>query len=116
LIQNQVSRIVRQRAGETDELLLASRKSAAALADRMAEALRQFAHEVHQVDLLRRRFDLGGQNTVSAEPDIIFQRAGEQIGILEHDAKMAAKVEHIEFTNIHAAQQDASPLHVVEAQ
>ncbi len=40
-VQNQIPRTVRQRAGETDELLLAGGKSGAALAHGLIETLRQ---------------------------------------------------------------------------
>src|SRR5260221_12078958 len=115
-VQDQEARVVRQRAGEADELLLAGGKRAAALADGLLESVRQRADEIHQVHLLRRRDNLFARDAVRTQPDVVLDAAREQIGILQHDAETAAQLQRIDAAYIDAAYANAALPDVIEAQ
>ena len=116
-VQNQEARIVRQRAGEADELLLPGGQRAAALADGLLEAIRQRVDEVHQVHLLGRRLDLLARDACRC-------RAGycprcvpvNRYGSCSTTPKLPAQLQRIDVADIHAADANAALLNVVEAQ
>ncbi len=65
-VQNQNLRIVRQRAGEGDELLLAGGKGRSALADFFVEAVGKCADEIGQVHIFGGLLDVGVPNALCA--------------------------------------------------
>ena len=81
---------MRQSTGKRDELLLAGRKRAAALANFFLEAPRQGANEISDVDLLGGAFDVFVFNPIGAQADIAFHRARKQEWILQHDTIAAS--------------------------
>ena len=65
------------------------------------ETLRQRADEIHQVHLLGRGLHLFVPDAFGAQPDILLQRTGEQVRILQHHAEKAAQFQRVERTHVH---------------
>src|SRR2546430_7717694 len=85
LVQDQNRGITDKRAGDGDALLLAARKSGAALADDRVVTVLQFANE-----LVRIRRPGGGNNLVAAGirlsvGDVFMEGGAEKNGVLEND-------------------------------
>ena len=51
-----------------------------------------------------------------AEPDVVGNRAGKQMDVLEHQTEEAANVSHIELADVDAVNADPAALDVVEPQ
>src|SRR5436305_953849 len=75
---------------------------AAALADDGAVALRQLQDELVRVGVARCRFELGLARRRLAEPQIVLDRAMEQVGVLVHDRDLAAHRLRVEAAQIAA--------------
>ena len=88
----------------------------AALADHRVEALWQRIEERAQADFAQRSLDGCAVHAFGAQPDVGFERAGEKKWILQHDAKLAAQVVHVQLANVDAVEQNLPALDFVEAQ
>src|SRR5438046_1970707 len=86
----------------------ASSKSHAALANRLLKALRQRADEIHQVDLLGRLLHFFLLDRLRPQPDVLLQRSGEQIRILQHHSEIAAQLQRLQVANVRAIDSDAA--------
>ncbi len=90
--EKQDGRIGQHRPGETDQLPLAQRQVAAALADRRVKALRKRLEQVEAIepaddfDRLRRRWPRAGRSGCCRST-----RAAEQKILLQHDSQMPAE-------------------------
>src|SRR5579872_293876 len=82
LVKDQNFRLVCQRAGEGDKLLLTGRKRRSALPDFFVESLRQSTDELPKVDIFYRLLHVRILNPLGAEADVAANRAGEQERIL----------------------------------
>ena len=51
-----------------------------------------------------------------AEPDVVGDRAREQVHVLQHEAEQPAQLAQVELPDVHAVDRDAPALHVVEPQ
>src|SRR6185312_10607029 len=107
---------MRQSTGEPDQLLLTGGETAAAFPYRVVEARREGTDEIEQVHLFGRGLYLFLTDALRAEPDVLFQRAGEEIRIQQHDPEVPPQVEGIELAQIDAAEPDRAFLHIVEAE
>src|SRR5215467_6757817 len=115
-IENEVARIMRQRSGEADELLLASGKSAAALAHRLIEAIGQRLNKIEQIHPAGSGHQLFVADTHGTQADVIGHRSGKQMGILKHHAEILAELLQIEISNIGSTDSNCPSLHFVKTQ
>ena len=115
-VENEEARIVRQGAREADELSLADGKGCAALGDGGLDAGGKRADEGAEADFLESALDVGAVNPFRAETHVRFQRAGEEKGVLQNDAEMAAEILEVEAANIHTVEKDFAALNIVETQ
>src|SRR5258708_1379846 len=93
-----------QRAGETDELLLAGGKSGAALSHRLIETLGQRLNEIQQIHALGRFGQLLIGNSRSTQPDVVRDGPGEQVRVLQYHAETAPQFFEIELADIDSAE------------
>ena len=89
-IEDEDTRIVGERAGEADELLLASGERRAALAYRLGELQRQGADEVADIDFVAGALEPLVGDPRRPEADVVRDGAGEEERVLQHDAKALA--------------------------
>src|SRR5690606_8168321 len=113
-VENQKSRIVRERARKADQLLLPGGKTIASFPHSMGEPLRERVHELEQIDLPDRRDQALFIDILGAQPDILAQGAGEDVGVLQHDAELPPELARVELTNVDASRAYAAALDVVE--
>lgn len=104
-----------QRAGETDELLLAGGEGGAALAHRLRELGGQGADEVGDIDLFAGTLELIVGDPRRAEADVLRDGAGEEEGILQDDAEATAEGIEILVPDIDSIHEDRASLDVIEA-
>ena len=114
-IQNQDLRVIQQRAGEGDQLLLPGGKAAAALVDLGVVALFHRQDGVVDVHRFGCGDDLFFRRVQLAVADVVHDRAGEDEAVLHHDRHLLAQgvqvyVAHIVTVNLHRAA-----VHIVEA-
>ena len=91
LVENENRRVAKERPRDRQPLPLAARQPQSALADDRRIALRQRGNEVVRVGGARRGDDLRPSGVELAEPQIVLDRAMEQIGILPHDSNFSAR-------------------------
>ena len=115
-VEDEESRIVRQGAGETDELALADGERGAALADGGVDALGERADKIAQPDFVDSAFDRGAIDPGRAEADVGLERAGEKEGILQDDAELLAQILNVDRANVDAVEKDLPALNIVKAQ
>ena len=116
LVEDQDRRVAQQGAGDRQSLALAARQHDAALADHRPIPLRQQRDEFVRIGVARRGRDLLIVGAGLAEPQILFDRAVEQISVLVHDRDHPAHRLGIEHLEVAPADQHPSPLRVEEAQ
>ncbi len=78
-------------------------------------AARQRGHEVVGADRPGRGLDLGVGGVGSSVGDVVAHRAGEEEGLLGHDAELAAERAEVELAQVGAVDQHPSGRRVVEA-
>src|SRR5271163_336639 len=115
-VKNQKTRIVRQCARETDQLALAAGKRGAALVHFGGYTSGESAYKIAQADFVDGVLYRGAINAGRSQADVRFDGAGEQEGILQDNAKLAAQILQVDGADVHAVEEDLSALHVVEAQ
>ncbi len=108
--------IVRQGAREADQLALADGKRGTALVDDGVETLGQGIEEMARGPLRAGRGRRRAIDGCGAEANVGFERAGEQEGVLQHDAELAPQILDVQFADIDAVEKDLAALDVVEAQ
>ena len=115
LVEDQDAGISEERACDRDQLPLASREAGAALAHDVVESLLEACG--HAVDADRRRglAHLFVGRVGTGETDVVRDRAGEQEGILEHDAELAPVTVQLQLAEVCAVHRDRSVVGVVEA-
>src|SRR6266705_2493591 len=69
-----------------------------------------------EADFLESALDVGAVNPFRAETHVRFQRAGEEKGVLQNDAEMAAEILEVEAANVHTVEKDFAALNIVETQ
>src|SRR5262249_26747347 len=110
------TRIVCQRARETDQLLLPGGKALAALANGVSESIGKTAHEVEQVHVGRGLLHRGIGDSIGAQATVGSDRAREEVGVLQYDAELPPQIVERHFPNIGASNSDGPALDIVEAQ
>src|SRR5260221_1248107 len=88
-IKDEEARIVREGAGEIDELALADGERGAALVDAGADAFGERFDEIGETDFADGIFHSGAVDVRTAEADVGFDGAGEEEGILEDDGQLS---------------------------
>ena len=104
-----------QGAGNGDALFLPAAEGRAALADRRGVAFGETHDEVVGRGSLRGGDDLFVRCVGPAKGDIVADRAGEEIGLLQHDADLPAHGLDGHIADIVAVDQHATAGHIVEA-
>ena len=116
LVEDQHARVERERARERQQLLLPDRERRAALGDRARVAVRQPVDERVGVDGARRRAHALVVDRRVARADVVGDRAGEQMHVLQHEAEEPAQIVERQIADVDAVHQDPPARHVVEAQ
>src|SRR5712664_2705800 len=114
-IKDEEARIVREGAGEIDELALADRERGAAFVDAGGDAFGEGFDEIGKADFANGVLDGVAVDVGSAEAHVGFDGAGEEEGVLKNDAEQAAQVLEIDFADVDAVEQDLAALNVIEA-
>ena len=96
-------------------MLLAGGKAVAALAQRLVETLGQPTDEITHVHFVGRRLHSLIRDPVRAQADIFRDGPAEEEGVLQDDAELAPQLGDILFAYIHAIDQHAAALNLVEA-
>ena len=115
LVEDEHRRVSNGCAGDGQQLTLALRQVRTVAGQHGVVALGQALDEAVGVgqtgcgDALL----VGGLQTAIA--DVLHDRAGEQVGILQHDAQRAAEVGFLDFMDVDAVVPDLAVLDVVEA-
>ena len=115
-VENEDRRIPQQRPGDRQALALAARQQDPALADHRVVTLRQQRDELVRIGVARRRLDLVARGVGLAEPQILFDGAVEQVGVLVDDGDHPAERFGIERFDVVTADLDRAALRVEEAQ
>src|SRR5581483_10965078 len=116
LVQDQKLRVVGQRPGEINELLLPRGKGAAALADLLVKSRGQRADEVGQIYLFRRLFHALIGYGFGAQPDVRGDGPREEVRLLQYHAEPPAQFDGIKFPDVNAVNQHAPAAYIVETQ
>ena len=87
LVEDQDPRVERQRPREREQLLLPDRQRGAPLGHRAREPARQPVDEAVGVHGLDGAPDVLVGDAAVAEPDVVADRAGEQLHVLQHEAE-----------------------------
>ena len=116
LVEDQDRRIAQQRAGDRQALALPAGQHDPALADHRRITLRQGHDELVRVGVARRGFELLPVGVRLAEPQILLDRAVEEIRVLMDDGDHPAQRLGVERLQIVAADPHRSALRVEEAQ
>ena len=87
LVENHDRRVGYRRAGDREQLTLALRQAAAVPVNYGIVAVRQTADKVIRTRQLSRRHDFLVRCIQIAVADVVADGAGEQVGILKHDAE-----------------------------
>ena len=116
LVEDQDRRIAQQGAGDRQPLALTARQHDAALADHRLVALRQQRDEFVRVGVAGRGLDLVVVGVGFAKPQILLDRAVEQIRVLMHDRDHAAHRFGVERFQIVTADQYPALLRVEQPQ
>src|SRR3989442_868312 len=98
-----------------EELLVADGQRGSALGDHRFVALGKPLDELVRVHEAGRGADLLVADRRVVQPDVRRDRAGKDERVLEHDADVPAHVALPQLTDVHAVEEDAPSLHVVEA-
>ena len=115
-VENEDRRIPQQRPGDRQALALAAGQQDAPLADHRVITVRQQRDELVRIGVARRRLDLVPRGVGLAEPQIVFDRAVEQIGVLVDDGDHPAERFGIERFDVVTADLGRAALRVEEAQ
>src|ERR1700721_106866 len=115
LIENEDAGVVRKGAGEADELFLTSGERSPALANRLGELEWKRADKVAHVDLIGSTLQALIRNPLRAEANVVRDGAGEEERILQYDTEAVAKDLQVVLAHVHAVNQDAAALNVIEA-
>ncbi len=116
LVENEDRRVAQQRPRDRQPLPLSAREPQAALADQSGIALRQRGDEVVRIGGARRRDDLRRRRIRLAEPQIVLDRAVEQISVLPHHGDLPRAASGIERREVGAADAHAARLRIVKPQ
>ena len=115
VVEEEDLRIGEQGAGERDPLALAPGEQGALLADDGVVAVRQGADEVVRLGRAGGRLDLLVGRVRAAEGDVGTDGVGEQEGVLEDDADLAAQAVERHVAHVDAFEANVPGLDVVEA-
>ena len=114
LVENQDTRVERQRAGERQQLFLPDRQRRAALRDCALVPFRQSQNERLGVHRARSPLQPLIVNRRVSKADVVRNRAREQMHILQDEAEQPAQLGEIELANVDAVHQNPAAPHVVE--
>ena len=115
-VQQQDRRILQQRAGDGDALLLAAGQARAAFAQLLAEAIGQGADEVERLGGACGGLDIGIARFKPAIADVVGGTGGEDGRRLRHQRDRAPQLGRIERADVVAIDIDLAAVRVVEAQ
>ncbi|MPM25386.1 hypothetical protein SDC9_71877 [bioreactor metagenome] len=116
LVEQQDRRVLQQRAGDADALLLAARELQPALAHRRLVALGQAHHEVMDFRGSGGRDDLGLGGAGAAIGDVVADRIVEQHGVLRHHADRVVQALLGDVAEVLPVDPDRAAGDVVEAE
>ena len=112
-VQQQEFRFQVEHPREGQQLPLAGAELLAALADLGFEPHRKAAHEVLQLALFQHRSE-ALLIALPSHDDVVFERAGENKNILEHQAEKRTMAEEFQFPHIHTIHRYFSRAHIVK--
>ncbi len=115
-VQDEDGGIAQEGARDRDPLALAAGEPDAALAHDRLVALRQPRDELLRIGGAGGRRELGRRGARLAHTEVLRDRAVEEIGVLAHHRDEAAELIEGEVAQVVAADHDAPPLRVVEAE
>src|ERR1700758_5130658 len=104
LVENQETRIVRQRSRKINQLTLPDRESRAALVSRSGDSFRKRTDKIAQTYFIDGTFHVFTSDSGGAKPNVRFDRSGEEERILQHDPEMTPQVLQVEQANVDAIQ------------
>ena len=113
-VQHQDTRILEDRAGDGDSLLLPAGEAYAVFADLGIVAFREFHDELVRIRHFRGFDDLRVHGVFTAVFDVVLHRSAEKERFLKHDADILAERFHTHVPQVHAVDFDAAGGHVEE--
>ena len=115
LVEDQHRRVGHRRTRNGKQLALALGEVGAVAGQHRVEAIRQAADEQLRIGQAGRRtaFFVGGVQAAVA--DVVHDRTGKQVGILQNDAQRGTQVVLLDLLDIEAVIQDGALLDIVEA-
>ncbi len=113
-VEHQNLRVGRQHARECEQLPLTLRQVLAALREHRVVAVGQRADEPVGVDGARGVHRALARNRRVAERDVVVDRPGEDVEILQHHADAAAQVAGVDVVQVDAVEEDLAVGEIVE--
>ncbi len=114
LVQDEDGGIRQDGAGDGQELPLALAQASAFLGEHRVVAVVEPEDEGLRVRGARRRHDLGVRGGEPAVADVLPDRLGEEVGILQHDAERGAQSVAGKEADVLAVEGDGAGVDVVE--
>lgn len=105
LVEDEYGGVREERAGDGDPLCLAAGEGEP-LADHRVVAVRQRQYPLMDPGRLGRRPDLVVTGLRPAEPDVVAERAADQLDVLEHEADIAVELGGAQLVDVHPAHGD----------
>ena len=115
LVQNQAGRVGNRRTGDGDELALTLGEVGAVVGEQRVVTLRQTGDEIVRARQSGRLAALVVGGLQIAVADVVHHRAGEEVGLLQHDAQRAAQVRLANLVDVDAVVPHLTVRDVVEA-
>ena len=116
LVEDQDLRIGQEGASYGQELFLAGRHAGGVFVQHRVVAHRQGAREVVHARRACRGLDLLVGRLFATIGDVVADGAGEQPGVLQHHPEQASQVAARHLPRVHAVDEDATLVQLVEAQ
>ncbi len=116
LVEDENPRVERQRPREREELLLPDRQRRAALGDRALVSERHPFDEAVGVHRRRRTPDIVIADRRVAKANVVGNRSGEQVDVLQHQAEQPAQLVERQLADVDAVDENPPAADVVEAQ
>jgi len=114
-IQDQDARIGQDRPGDGQHLALALAQIPGALGEHRLVAVRQVADEGIGVGHFGGGDDLSVGGVQPPVADVLHDGFREEVGVLEHNAQLAAQIGALHLPDVGAVDGDPARVHVVEA-
>ena len=115
LVEKDDGRVLEHRAGDGDALLLAAGERGSALADDRIVSVGKRLYKVGAARFPRGLNDLLVRRIGAAELDVVLDRVGEEVDILEHHADLIHQRFERIIAHVRAADLHAAAVHIPEA-